>query len=58
MLNFIKKLIVIMIHLFINAIFLTYKIIHCFMEKYKGNIKKTLQNLDKELMKLVWYYEE
>lgn len=53
MLNFIKKLIVIMIHLFINAIFLTYRIIHCFMEKYKGNIKKTLQNLDKELMKLV-----
>lgn len=53
MLNFIKKLIIIMIHLFINAIFLTYKIIHKFMEKYKGRIRNTLGNLDKELMKLV-----
>lgn len=53
MLNFIKKLIVIIIHLFINAIFLTYKIIHHFIEKYKGDVKKILQNLDKELMKLV-----
>lgn len=53
MLKFIKKLIVIIIHLFINGIFLTYRIIHKFMEKYKGNIKNTLGNLDKELMKLV-----
>lgn len=42
-----------MIHLFINGTFLTYSIIHKFMDKNKGKIKKVLKDLDEELIKSV-----
>lgn len=53
MLKFIKKVLIIIIHLSINFLFFTYRIIHNFIEKNKGNIKKTLSKIDEELMKLV-----
>lgn len=53
MLKFIKKLLIIIIHLSINFLFFTYRIIHKFLEKNKGNIKNTLEKLDNELIKMV-----
>lgn len=53
MLKFIKKVIVIMIHLSITFLFFTYRIIHNFIEKHKSKIKEILSKIDEELKKQV-----
>lgn len=49
MVKFIKKFILILIHLIINFLFFTYRIIHKFFIKNKSKIKETLLNIDEVL---------
>lgn len=49
MVKFIKKFVLILIHLIINFLFFTYRIIHKFFIKNKSKIKETLLNIDEVL---------
>ena len=49
MVKFIKKFVLILIHLIINFLFFTYRIIHKFFMKNKSKIKETLLNIDEVL---------
>lgn len=53
MIKILRNIIVITIHLFINFIFLMYRIIHVFLAKYKGKIKKTLISIDNEVKRVI-----
>ena len=49
MVKFIKKFVLILIHLIINFLFFIYRIIHKFFIKNKSKIKETLLNIDEVL---------
>lgn len=49
MIKILRNILLITIHLFINFIFFTYRIIHSFIEKNKGEMKKILISLDDEV---------
>lgn len=53
MIKILRNILLITIHLFINLIFFTYRIIHVFFEKNKGEIKKILISLDNEVKKVI-----
>jgi len=59
MIKILRNIILITIHLFINFIFFTYRIIHGFSNKYKGDIKKILISLDNEVKKVIatWWID-
>ena len=57
MVKFIKKFVFITIHLIINFLFFTYRIIHKFFVKNKTKIKETLLNIDEVLKKVCLIYE-
>lgn len=53
MIKLLRNMLLITIHLFINFIFLMYKIIYVFSNKYKGKIKKTLISIDNEVKRVI-----
>ena len=57
MVKFIKKFVLILIHLIINFLFFTYRIIHKFFIKNKSKIKETLLNIDEVLKRniAIWW---
>ena len=59
MIKILRNILLITIHLFINLIFFIYRIIHVFLEKNKGDIKKILVSLDNEVKKVIetWWID-
>lgn len=53
MIKILRNIILVSIHLLINFIFFTYKIIHSFTEKNKEGIKKFLLSIDNEVKKVM-----
>ena len=53
MIKILRNILLITIHLYINLIFFIYRIIHGFLEKNKGDIKKILVSLDNEVKKVI-----